>query len=152
MNQIDNKMLGAYLQVLGTVFIEGGYETLETAAQALVVNIDVTAVQFKSRGCKRAHVTKGWLVQIGQSLGYLKRSPINSFSEMSEVVKQFQEGLITEGEMIGALQCSKEQIKTLIKHNSLPYDIKQKIELSDWDLAVGEIVEKAIAPLLGLDK
>lgn len=56
-----------------------------------------------------------------------------SFADMLECIKQHQAGVLTDSELILALQCTPNQVAALTTHSSLPYKAALKVSLSDWD-------------------
>lgn len=69
----------------------------------------------------------------------------NSFSEMTEVLKQYDAGLITRIELINALQMDSFQQAALNQVLALPYQVQQKINIGDFDEAINTAREKARA-------
>ncbi len=58
---------------------------------------------------------------------------LRSFSEMLTVVKQHADGLVTDAELLLALQCTSLQIQNLITHSRLPAKMAEKVSVTDWD-------------------
>lgn len=63
----------------------------------------------------------------------LRDRRVRALKEMSECLKQWREGLLTDGELILALQCSEQQVEQLLNLNRLPYKAAVKLSLSDLD-------------------
>ncbi len=59
-----------------------------------------------------------------------------TFAEMLEGIKQHHEGLVTDAELIGVLQCDEFQLSALHQFNSLPWNVANKVSLADFDESV----------------
>lgn len=70
-----------------------------------------------------------------------------TFAEMLEAIKQHQEGLVSDAELLMVLQCDSFQIDALNQINSLPYKAIHKVGLLDWDDQVEMNRQRALRPL-----
>jgi hypothetical protein len=62
-----------------------------------------------------------------------------TFAYMLDAIKQHHSGLLTDAELIFALQCTDAQIHCLKQALNLPYAVAIKTVLSDWDKHVDNL-------------
>lgn len=67
---------------------------------------------------------------------------IRNFADMLECIRQHQQGLLSDFELILALQCSPIQVNALLQMNALPAKVIHKTEISDWDEHVANLHER----------
>lgn len=70
-----------------------------------------------------------------------------TFAEMLEAIKQHQEGLVSDAELISVLQCDQFQFDALDQINKLPVNAVHKISIVDWDDHVEMMRQRALHPL-----
>lgn len=61
-----------------------------------------------------------------------------TFAEMLEAIQQHREGLVSDAELIQALQCDDFQLTALRQYKALPLIVADKCSLSDFDQDVQE--------------
>lgn len=103
---------------------------------------------FMKHGVDGVFVTQEMLERGARACGWHKSAlrPRNTFKEMLECIKQFSEGLVTEGELIMAVQMVPHQVVACNLYNQLPSSVHRKCRLSDWDDSIAGAVEKGTPP------
>lgn len=131
MKTSNSVFIGTLLELIGLVMQRTG-ASISSAATTCDSSDPELRTHFRQRGIDEADVTderiNGALGTLGLNCGSLR-----PFGEMLEVAKQHAAGLVTDSEMILALQCSPTQIQNLIAHTNLPYKISVKTAITDWD-------------------
>lgn len=59
-----------------------------------------------------------------------------TFAEMLEAIKQHSGGLVSDAELLLALQCDQFQLEALGQVDKLPAKAARKISITDWDGSV----------------
>jgi hypothetical protein len=103
---------------------------------------------FMENGFDKATVTTQYLEQCAAACGWHKQvlRPRNTFKDMLECIKQYGDGLVTEGELIMAVQMVPHQVVACILYNQLPLPVHRKCSLADWDDAIYGAAEKGTPP------
>jgi hypothetical protein len=107
---------------------------------AMLYSIDPAnaAPFFMQRGYDGADITEQALTQCAYALGLSPSKPQRTFADMLARIKQHQQGLITDSELIMALQCTPHQLTALLQYSSLPHKAQGKVSITDWDAEEGE--------------
>lgn len=103
---------------------------------------------FQERGYDGATITCEFLERCAVSAGWHKQvlRPRNTFKDMLDCIKQYDDGLVTKGELIMALQMVPHQVVACSLYNSLPLPLHRKASLADWDESIAGDVEKGVPP------
>ena len=103
---------------------------------------------FVENGFDEATVTPQYLEQCAAACGWHKQvlRPRNTFKDMLDCIKQYDDGLVTKGELIMALQMVPHQVVACSLYNSLPLPLHRKASLADWDDSIAGDVEKGVPP------
>lgn len=103
---------------------------------------------FMKHGVDGVFVTQEMLERGARACGWHKSAlrPHNTFKDMLECIKQFSEGLVTEGELIMAVQMVPHQVVACSLYNQLPLPVHRKCSLSDWDDNIADAAEKGTPP------
>lgn len=103
---------------------------------------------FVDRGFDSEEVTLQFLEDCATACGWHKRvlRPLNTFKDMLECIKQYGDGLVTEGELIMAVQMVPHQVVACSVYNQLPLALHRKASLADWDDNIACDVEKGVPP------
>lgn len=101
---------------------------------------------FMERGFDGKGVTLDFLescaVQCGWHASLLK--PHHTFAEMLEFLTQYEQGLISAGELLLVFQLTPPQVQALKVYLDLPHNIARRISLLDWDEHVTAVFAKAM--------
>jgi hypothetical protein len=65
-----------------------------------------------------------------------------TFAEMLEVIKQHAQGLVSDVELLLALQCDDLQVKALLQMYDLPAKAMFKLSIDDWDEHLKNLSDK----------
>ena len=68
---------------------------------------------------------------------------MRTFADMIEAIRQQNDGMVTEGELISVLQLHPLQVPALVEYNGLPAAAHRKVKLTDWDESVETAIAKA---------
>lgn len=98
--------------------------------------LDEAKAFFAQHGWDTEEVNRVSLIASAVSLGLVATTPSTTFSEKLDCIKQYQQGLVTEAELISSLQCTEPQLQCLSRHRSLPAGVYEKVSLADWDAYV----------------
>lgn len=103
---------------------------------------------FVNRGFDSELITTQYLEQCAAACGWHKQvlRPRNTFKDMLDCIKQYDDGLVTKGELIMALQMVPHQVVACSLYNSLPLPLHRKASLADWDESIAGDVEKGVPP------
>jgi hypothetical protein len=103
---------------------------------------------FVENGFDEETVTTQYLEQCAAACGWHKQvlRPRNTFKDMLDCIKQYDDGLVTEGELIMALQMMPHQVAACSLYNQLPPALHRKVSLADWDYSIACDVEKGTPP------
>lgn len=129
-----SSVLRVYL-VWFSQFIEG--RSLPEAAKETCSahNLELARTFFIQEGFDGVLVTTQLLEQAAITCGFHSEGfrPKRTFKDMLEVLEQHKQGLVTDGELILALQMVPTQVRAVVEYNSLPYKVHAKCSLADWD-------------------
>jgi len=141
----DNRFLATFMQcVAHTMYETSLKEEFHDALRACLVP-DTVRGFFMQHGYDGAEVTAPALKQCAYALGLPPSKPLRTFADMLECVKQHQQGLVTDSELILALQCTPHQVVAVIQYSRIPYKIHSKVSLADWDEDVAMHAERGDA-------
>jgi hypothetical protein len=84
-------------------------------------------------GVDTSSVTASALRHACRQLGWLPDRRQHTFADMLDCIKQHAQGLLTDGELIFALQCSSRQVQALSSYKTLPFKVVAQVSLADWD-------------------
>lgn len=103
---------------------------------------------FQRHGFDGAVVTGVLLEQCAQACGWHKSvlTPQRTFAEMLECIKQHQQGLVSDGELLLALQMVPHQVKAVVAYNNLPTKLFFKVKLDAWDEDIAAAAERGVPP------
>jgi hypothetical protein len=130
-------------------FLPAGGNLIEAATEACSEGRREEAINFFQRhGFDGAVVTGVLLEQCAQACGWHKSvlRPRNTFKDMLECIKQYGDGLVTEGELIMAVQMVPHQVVACSLYNQLPFQVYRKASLADWDESIASAAEKGTPP------
>jgi hypothetical protein len=129
------QFIQTFLAYVGTVKANLHHSTIQEVVYDLILHPNaLTTVKefFVKHDWEASLVTPDALRDAAISLGFVEL-PVNNFAEMLEVVEQHKNGLVTDGELICALQCTSIQINALHSQQRLPAKIFNLTSITDWD-------------------
>lgn len=93
-------------------------------------------------------ITRNFLVECAIDVGLHKScfKPQHSFNEMLACIHQHNQGLITDAELILALQLSPHQTVAAIEFTRLPYKVQALASIASWDEDIDIAVERGDMP------
>ena len=130
-------------------FLETEDSLIEAATEACSALRDAEAKAFfMENGFDKSIVTTQFLEDCAIACGWHKQvlRPRNTFKDMLECINQYSECLVTEGELIMALQMMPHQVAACSLYNQLPPALQRKVSLADWDDSIASDVEKGTPP------
>ena len=103
---------------------------------------------FVENGFDEETVTTQYLELCAAACGWHKQVFLyrNTFKDMLDCIKQYSEGLVTEGELIMEVQMVPHQVVACSLYNQLPPALHRKASLADWDDSIASDVEKGTPP------
>lgn len=103
---------------------------------------------FVENGFDEATVTPQYLEQCAAACGWHKQvlKPQRTFADMLECLKQHQQGLVTDGELLLVVQMVPHQIQAVITYNNLPLKLLNTVNLTDWDESISVAAERGLPP------
>lgn len=101
---------------------------------------------FAQRGWDMSAVTSEALTNAAISVGFVINPPARSFADMLECIKQHGQGLVSDTELIGALQCTKFQMQAINDYIKLPLSVSNKLTIAAWDAMVIDSHAKVTPP------
>jgi hypothetical protein len=101
---------------------------------------------FAQRGWDMSAVTSEALTDAAISVGFVINPPARSFADMLECIKQHGQGLVSDTELIGALQCTKFQMQAINDYHKLPLSVSNKLTIAAWDALVIDRHAKVTPP------
>ena len=130
-------------------FLETEDSLIEAATEACSALRDAEAKAFfMENGFDKSIVTTQFLEDCAIACGWHKQvlRPRNTFKDMLDCIKQYDDGLVTKGELIMALQMVPHQVVACSLYNQLPLPLHRKASLADWDDSIAGDVEKGVPP------
>lgn len=131
-------------------FLPQRYTLIEAADEACSPERFAEAQQFfMQRGFDGQDVTPQLLERCAISAGWHKQvlKPQRTFADMLECLKQHQQGLVTDGELLLAVQMVPHQVQAVITYNNLPMKLLNTVKLDAWDADIAAAAEKGVPPL-----
>jgi hypothetical protein len=103
---------------------------------------------FQERGYDGATITCEFLERCAVSAGWHKQvlKPQRTFADMLECLKQHQQGLVTDGELLLVVQMVPHQVQAVITYNNLPLKLLNTVNLTDWDESISVAAERGLPP------
>ena len=145
-NQLE--LIGLFAQFAAR-FLESEGTLIEAATEACSEERREEAREFfMKHGVDGVFVTQDMLERSARACGWHKSMlrPRNTFKDMLECIKQYGDGLVTEGELIMAVQMVPHQVAACSLYNQLPLPLHRKASLADWDDSIASDVEKGTPP------
>lgn len=129
-----NSVIRVYL-VWFSQFIEGRSFQAASAEACAPHNLEQARTKFMQEGFDGAEVTTQLLEQAAFACGWHPECfrPLRTFKDMLEVLEQHRQGLVTDGELLLAVQLVPNQVRVVVDYNRLPYKVQAKCRLSEWD-------------------
>ena len=130
-------------------FLETEGSLIEAATEACSTPRRAEAEAFfMENGFDGATVTTQYLEKCASACGWHTQvlRPRNTFKDMLDCIKQYDDGLVTKGELIMALQMVPHQVAACSLYNQLPLPLHRKASLADWDDSIACDVEKGVPP------
>lgn len=149
MNSVNQLEIIRLFAQFAAQFLESEGTLIEAATEACSDTRREEARNFfMKHGVDGEVVTQETLDQAAYACGWHKRSlkPHRSFQSMLEAIKQHGEGLVTDGELIMALQMVPHQVLACRLYNNLPLSVHRKVSLSEWDDDIESCAEKGTPP------
>lgn len=141
-------MIGVFLQYVGTQLATGNYASMHDAFihAKKPEAVDAIRVHFMQHGFDGEVVNATMTQQLVNRVYDVSCKPLRTFADMQECRRQYEQGLVTEGELLLALQMTPLQVDAVIAYNRLPYKVQAKHSLSDWDEDVALRTERGDIP------
>jgi hypothetical protein len=132
---ITDKMLGVFLQYVGTQLASGNYASMR---DVFVYADSPQAVKpirtfFLEHGIDGACINTRTIHLMVRQLYFPNPKPLRTFAEIQECLVQYEQDLVSQGELLLACQLTPHQVDAVIAYNRLPYKVQSKHALSDWD-------------------
>lgn len=130
-------------------FLETEGSLIEAATEACSTPRRAEAEAFfMKNGFDGATVTTQYLEQCAAACGWHKQvlRPYRTFDDMLRCIQQHSDGLLTDGELIMALQMVPHQVVACSLYNHLPLPVHRKVSLADWDDNIADAAEKGTPP------
>ncbi len=130
-------------------FLETEGSLIEAATEACSTPRRAEAEAFfMKNGFDEATITPQYLEQCAAACGWHKQvlRPRNTFKDMLDCIKQYGDGLVTEGELILAVQMVPHQVVACSLYNQLPLPVHRKVSLADWDDNIADAAENGTPP------
>lgn len=136
----------AFAQFVLYIFDTASLDSIkESAIEACAPHRLKEAVTFfVNRGFASELITTQFLEECSTACGWHKQMlrPRNTFKDMLECLKQHQQGLVTDGELLLAVQMVPHQVQAVITYNNLPMKLLNTVKLDAWD---ADIAAAAVA-------
>lgn len=140
----------AFAQFVLYIFDTASLDSIKEAAIEACAphRLKEAATFFVNRGFDSESITTQFLEDCSTACGWHKQvlRPRNTFKDMLGCIKQYGDGLVTEGELIMALQMVPHQAAACGLYNQLPLPLHRKASLADWDDSIACDVEKGVPP------
>ena len=103
---------------------------------------------FVNRGFDSELITTQFLEDCSTACGWHKQvlKPQRTFADMLECLKQHQQGLVTDGELLLVVQMVPHQFQAVITYNNLPMKLLNTVNLTDWDESISVAAERGLPP------
>lgn len=141
----DNRFFATFMQCVADAMHAPALKPEFHDALRLCCEPEAVRGFFMRHGYDGAEVTAPALKQCAYALGLPPSKPLRTFADMLECVKQHQQGLVTDSELILALQCTPHQIVAVIQYSRIPFKIHSKVSIADWDEDVAMHAERGDA-------
>ncbi len=135
------KFVANFLETEGSL-IEAANEACSTPRRA------EAEAFFMSNGFDGATITTQYLEKCATACGWHKSAlrPHRTFADMLECLKQHQQGLVTDGELLLVVQMVPHQVQAVITYNNLPMKLLNTVSLTDWDESISIAAERGLPP------